>query len=75
MAGRSAPVVTLVPKGQEPEEQIDAELAAFMVEVNTVHDAEKLSSVDQIARLHRPGAKSVSHTMSQTVISAIMPLV
>jgi len=36
---------------------MDAELAAFMTEVHTIHDAEKLSSGDQIARLHRPGAK------------------
>jgi len=48
--------ITLVPKGQEKEE-VDAEMAAFMAEVSTVHDAEKLSANDQIARLFRPGAR------------------
>eukprot|EP00310_Coccolithus_braarudii_P014903 CAMPEP_0183351154 /NCGR_PEP_ID=MMETSP0164_2-20130417/23395_1 /TAXON_ID=221442 /ORGANISM="Coccolithus pelagicus ssp braarudi, Strain PLY182g" /LENGTH=272 /DNA_ID=CAMNT_0025523265 /DNA_START=34 /DNA_END=852 /DNA_ORIENTATION=- len=58
MAGRGA-AVTLVPAGQMPkaESEIDAEMAAFMTEVHTIMDAEKLSSGDQIARLHRPGAK------------------
>jgi DnaJ family protein C protein 8 len=58
MAGRGA-AVTLVPAGQEPkaESEMDAELAAFMTEVHTIMDAEKLSDKDQIARLFRPGAK------------------
>jgi len=58
MAGRGA-AVTLVPPGQEPkaESEMDAELASFMTEVHTIMDAEKLSDKDQIARLHRPGAK------------------
>ena len=56
MAGSSS-AITLVPASQQTPESLDSEMAAFLTEVKTIFDAEKLSSSDQIARLFRPGAK------------------
>ena len=56
MAGK----VTLVPAGQEPsEEERDADLAAFLQEVNKLieMEPEKMTGAQHIDRLFRPGSK------------------
>merc|ERR1719217_1876742 len=59
MAGKSA-AVTLVPASQQPtDEEKDADLAAFMREVNKLleMEPEKMTGAQHIDRLFRPGAK------------------
>ena len=51
--------VTLVPKGQEPQ-QVDLQMEAFLSQVQQIQslaDIAAMSGEDHIARLHRPGAK------------------
>jgi hypothetical protein len=52
-------VVTLVPKGQEPQ-PVDQEMDAFLSQVQmfqSLSDIAAMPGPDHIARLHRPGAK------------------
>lgn len=52
-------VVTLVPKGQEPQ-HVDEEMMSFLAQVQmtqSLADIAALSGSEHIARLHRPGAK------------------